>query len=308
MEYINSTDFKLQHTCVTLGKFDGIHRGHRLLLSQLEEKKREYGGKSVVFTFDFHPGMLFSNNNIPLIYTEQEKREMLREAGVDVLIAYPFTKETSGMEAEDFIRSILVEKLGVKALAVGADNRFGHNRRGNAEMLKSFGKEYGFLVTACDKVREGGEIISSSRIRRELLDGHIETANLLLGMPYHVTGMVTHGKQLGRKLGFPTINLIPEEGKLLPPRGVYATRTLLPEGYYEGITNVGIRPTVGEQNRAWVETSLFGYNGDCYGSNVKIEFYHYMRPELRFPDVTALQQQLQKDKELGKAFFSGQAR
>lgn len=303
MEYINTEEFCLKHTCVTLGKFDGIHLGHRLLLQQLAEEKKRSGAKSVVFTFDFHPGMFFSRNGGQLIYTPEEKMEILKEAGADILIAYPFTRETSGMEAEDFIEQVLVKKLGAEMIAVGKDNRFGHNRRGNAAMLQAFSKRCGFRAVVCDKLRDGEDIISSTLIRKELGVGNIERANRLLGAPYHISGRIEHGRQLGRKLGFPTINLIPPEDKLLPPRGVYASRTLLPSGIYYGVTNVGVRPTVGTQRNAWVETCLLDYQGECYGEPARTEFCHFMRPEQQFADIDALRQQIARDKKNCAGYF-----
>lgn len=302
MEYIRSKDFSLQNTCVTLGKFDGVHRGHRLLLRRLAEEKKKNGRTSVVFTFDFHPGMFFGDS-AKLIYTEEEKKEVLAECGVDVLVAYPFTKETSATEAEDFIADILAGQLGAKYIAVGTDNRFGHNRRGDVRMLAQYAEKFGYAFTACEKVQYAGEEVSSTRIRAQLAAGNMEEAAEMLGDFYHVAGIVEHGRQLGRTLGFPTINLIPPAEKLLPPKGVYMTRTTLPDGVFYGITNIGVRPTVGEQERTWVETCLFDYEGDCYGKFAKTEFLHFERAERKFADVGELRQQIARDKEKGRAYF-----
>lgn len=269
MDSIRTEDFSLQNTCVTIGKFDGVHLGHRLLLEKIYNKKQETGGKSVVFTFDFHPGMFFGGNE-KLIYTDQEKEAILKACGVDVLIAYPFTEKTSAMEAEDFIREILVGRLGASFIAVGEDNRFGHKRRGDAGMLLRYSEDFGYGLCACRKVQYGGEAVSSTRIRRTILLGDMEAAGGMLGACFHVVGEVGHGKSLGKTLGFPTLNLVPPAKKLLPPNGVYMTRTTLPAGVFDGITNVGVRPSVGAQENPWVETFLLGYDGECYGEIAKV--------------------------------------
>lgn len=304
MEYICTKDFSLQNTCVTIGKFDGVHLGHRLLLKKLAGEKEKTGGKIVIFTFDFHPGIFFGSN-ARLIYTEEEKKALLSECGVDVLVAYPFTQETSAMEAEDFIAGILAGQLGAKFIAVGEDNHFGHNRRGNAGMLKRFQEEFGYGLAVCGRVKHAGEAISSTRIREQIMAGEMEEAAHMLGSCYFVAGNVAHGKKLGAVLGFPTINLVPPKEKLLPPNGVYMTRTHLPDGVFCGVTNVGVRPSVGNQEEVWVETCLLGYGGDCYGKPAKIEFLHFERPERKFEDIQMLRGQIAKDKEQCLEYFKG---
>lgn len=304
MDYICAKDFSLKNTCVTIGKFDGVHLGHRLLLERLAGEKQETGGRSVVFTFDFHPGMFFGSSR-KLIYTEEEKKEILSGCGVDVLVAYPFTEATSAVEAEDFIADILVGQLGASFIAVGEDNRFGHNRRGDARMLARFGKAFGYGLSVCERVKYAGEAISSTRIREQITAGGMEEAARMLGSYYHVAGEVVHGRGMGGTLGFPTINLIPPPDKLLPPNGVYMTRTILPEGVFFGVTNVGVRPTVGVQEETWVETCLLDYRGDCYGKHVKTEFLHLERKEMRFLDVSLLREQVLRDLDSCRAYFRG---
>lgn len=302
MDSIRTEDFSLQNTCVTIGKFDGVHLGHRLLLEKIYNKKQETGGKSVVFTFDFHPGMFFGGNE-KLIYTDQEKEAILKACGVDVLIAYPFTEKTSAMEAEDFIREILVGRLGASFIAVGEDNRFGHKRRGDAGMLLRYSEDFGYGLCACRKVQYGGEAVSSTHIRRTILLGDMEAAGGMLGACFHVVGEVGHGKSLGKTLGFPTLNLVPPAKKLLPPNGVYMTRTTLPAGVFDGITNVGVRPSVGAQENPWVETFLLGYDGECYGEIAKVEFLHFCRPEQNFGSVEMLRQQIARDLDGCYSYF-----
>lgn len=303
MEYINAKDFQLYNTCVTLGKFDGIHLGHRRLLNELSQQKKS-DWQSVVFTFDFHPGMLLAGKEQQVIYTQEEKQEILAGLGIDVLIAYPFSAETAAIPAEEFISRILAGQLDMRWIAVGKDNRFGHKRRGDVAMLQAFAEEAGYGVSAVDKVRLGGEIVSSTRIREELLAGRIEQANELLGAPYHIRGTVEHGKKLGRTIGVPTLNVIPSAEKLLPPRGVYATRTTIDGKEYIGMTNIGVRPTVGEQKLPWIETNLFDFGRECYGLGVSTSFYHYLRPEQRFESVEHLRAQLEQDKEEIRRYFT----
>ena len=256
----------------------------------------------MVFTFDFHPGMFFGGNE-KLIYTDQEKEAILKACGVDVLIAYPFTEKTSAMEAEDFIREILVGRLGASFIAVGEDNRFGHKRRGDAGMLLRYSEDFGYGLCACRKVQYGGEAVSSTRIRRTILLGDMEEAGRMLGACFHVVGEVGHGKSLGKTLGFPTLNLVPPAKKLLPPNGVYMTRTTLPAGVFDGITNVGVRPSVGAQENPWVETFLLGYDGECYGEIAKVEFLHFCRPEQNFGSVEMLRQQIARDLDGCYSYF-----
>lgn len=304
MEYIRAKDFSLQNTCVTIGKFDGVHLGHRLLLEKLAEKKRETGGRSVVFTFDFHPGMFFGGS-FKLIDTEEEKKEILAGCGVDVLVAYPFTGQTSAMEAEDFIAKILAGQLGAKFIAVGEDNRFGHNRRGDARMLARLKEDFGYDLAVCERVQYQGEAISSTRIREQVEAGNMEEAAAMLGANYHVAGVVEHGRGVGRTLGFPTVNLVPPGEKLLPPNGVYMTKTTLPDGVFCGVTNVGVRPTFGAGEQTWVETFLLDYGGECYGKPARTEFLHFEREERKFANGGELRRQIEKDKEKCRAYFWG---
>lgn len=302
MDYICAEDFLLQHTCVTIGKFDGVHLGHRLLLEKLSRQKQKTGQKSVVFTFDFHPGLFFGSSEA-LLYTAQEKKALLESCGVDVLIAYPFTKKTSAMEAEDFISDLLVRKLGASFIAVGEDNHFGHHRRGDVAMLAHFQKSLGYELCVCKKVQYAGEAISSTRIRQTILQGDMDKANKMLGGAFHVSGIVQHGRSLGRTLGFPTINLKVPKEKLLPPNGVYITRTRLREGTFCSVTNVGVRPSVGTEETLWVETCLLDYQGDCYGETAIVEFLHFVRPEKKFGSLDELRLQIAQDKEACRQYF-----
>lgn len=300
MEYIaGNTNFEFHNTAVTLGKFDGLHRGHRQLID-LAISYKEQGMTSVMFSFLLHPGNLFSDKEFELIYTEEEKRAKLSRSGIDVLISYPFTAKTRSMDPEDFIEDILVGKLDAKVIVVGEDFRFGLHRRGDVAMLKEYASVYGYQVIACDKLKWRNEVISSSAIRSAIKAGNIEVANAMLGEPYSIRGEVVHGRRLGRTLGMPTLNQIPSSNKLLPPCGVYASKTVVDGVHHPGVTNIGFKPTVGEEEYIGVETYLFNYNKDLYGEMIEVELYDYIRPELKFSTVEELACRMQEDMALAK--------
>lgn len=290
-----TTEFQIEEqTAVSLGKFDGLHLGHRLLVERILEKKRE-GLKSLIFTFDF--------GDRPVLLLPQEREELLRRRGVDYLLECPFVEEISHMEAEDFVKEILVRRLHARYLAVGTDFHFGHHRKGDYRLLKRMGAEYGFEVEVVEKACWQGEEISSSRIRRELEQGNMELVGQLLGYAYSVTGEVLHGRKIGRTLGLPTINLLPEERKLLPPNGVYATRTVIAGEIFEGITNIGYKPTVGGETRRGVETYLFDLDRDLYGEILTVRFYGFERPEKKFASLEELKNRIEQDVEWGRMYF-----
>lgn len=283
----------LKSTAVTLGKFDGMHRGHQKLISRIQKHEAK-DCEGIVFVFDMHKDSLM---------TDQERIEML--AGrVDCLISCPFTEEIRRMDAEAFIRDVLYRKLRVCYIAVGEDYRFGYGKKGDVQMLASCAEKYGYRLEVIEKERYQGRIISSTYIKEELARGAIETANHLLGYRYTISGFVEYGRQLGRTLGFPTVNVAPAQGKITPRFGVYACRVNIEGIWYEGIGNVGVKPTVSEGKRVLVEVHAFGYNADAYGKFVKIEFCGFRRPETSFSSVDELKRQVDEDILYGKDFFA----
>jgi riboflavin kinase / FMN adenylyltransferase len=305
MEYITGrTDFKLHNSVVSLGKFDGIHRGHQLLLDKILEQKRK-GYQAVMFTFMFHPNNLFSDKEIDTIYTEDEKRYLLEQSGLDVLVSYPFTEETASMEPENFIKDVLIDKLDAKMIVVGSDFCFGHNRKGNVSMLQEMSVIYGYELIIFDKIKLDEQVISSSYIRNEILAGNMEKANSMLGKPFTIIGEVQHGRKIGRTLGFPTVNLIPPAHKLLPPNGVYASVTNINGIKYPGITNIGFNPTVGTTPERRVETYIFDFDADLYGASIELSLYSLERSEVKFNSLEELKAQMQKDIAFGREYFSG---
>ena len=290
-----TTEFQVQEeTAISIGKFDGLHQGHQLLVERIVKKKQE-GLKALIFTFDF--------GDRPVLLLPEERREMLRKWGVDYLLECPFVESISHMEAEEFVRKILVERLHVRYLAVGTDFRFGCQRRGDYRLLQRLSAECGYEVEVVEKACWQGEEISSSRIRRELEQGRMELVNQLLGYAYSVTGEVLHGRKIGRTLGMPTTNIVPSERKLLPPNGVYATRTVIAGELFEGITNIGYKPTVGAEPRKGVETYLFDLDRNLYGEILMVRFYGYERPERKFDSLEELKKRIGQDVEWGRTYF-----
>lgn len=301
--FTNTTEITLKgKSAITLGKFDGLHLGHQTLLHKILNKKKE-GYESAVFTFVAPPLDLLDHKISEVLLTNQERRIILERMGINCLIEYPFTTEIARISPEEFIKNILVDKLHAVYIAVGTDFRFGHNRSGDYELLASLGKEYGYEVEVVEKVRQGDREISSTYVKEEITYGNIEKVNKLLGYPYTIMGEVTHGRKLGRTLGMPTANIIPQDNKLLPAGGVYASKTRIDGTYYYGVTNIGNNPTVGGTSRKIVETFLFDFNEDIYGKFVEVELYTYERPEIKFNSLEELKKEIQKDIQFGKDYF-----
>ncbi len=295
MQYIaESTEFKLKNSVVTLGKFDGFHIGHQMLIDHIMELK-ECGYQAVMFTFHMHPNNLLHEEEFKLIYTEEEKHEQLKKLGIDVLIAYPFTKETASMTAPQFVEEVLVKKLDVQAIVVGSDFRFGKDRQGDVALLKSLSERFGYEVYCYDKVTYHGEVVSSTRIRNEIVNSNMIEVKEMLGRPFSITGTVMHGRKLGRTLGLPTINIIPSEDKLLPKNGVYLSWTLIDGVIYQGVTNIGYKPSVSNEQILGVETYLFDFDQNVYGKEVEVMLLSFIRPEMRFGCVEELKAQMLVD-------------
>lgn len=300
MKIINDTlDFSIpEMSAITLGKFDGIHKGHQKLMKMILAKK-EQGLKSVVFTFGQMPGTFFFGKGRTIL-TRKERQLHLERMGLDYMIECPFVPEVIQMEPEKFIEDVLVNQLHVKYIAVGPDFRFGHNRKGSVGMLKKMAPVYGYEVEVFDKECLEDKVISSTYVRHMLEIGEMETVQKLLGYPYYVSGTVVHGHAIGRKIGIPTINLIPDDDKMLPPNGVYLTKTIWEEKQIFGITNVGCKPTISGEEAKGIETHLYDFDGDLYDKELTVEFYAYHRPERRFESLEELKSQLARDVSWGR--------
>jgi riboflavin kinase/FMN adenylyltransferase len=303
MKYITETGFKLYNTAVSLGKFDGLHIGHRCLIDYVISMKKQ-GYQSAMFTFDLHPSALLSEKEVSLIYTKEEKKMLLKQMNLDVLVSYPFTEETAAMAPGDFVKKILIDKMDAKIIAVGEDFRFGHNREGDVALLQELSEVYGYQLKIFKKVTYENEIVSSSKIREELKKGNMKLVNQMLGAPYVIIGKVLHGRKIGRTIGMPTTNLIPAEDKLLPPNGVYASITKINGKEYPGISNIGYKPTVGADPNKGLETFIFDFDGDLYGKTIEVQLHAYERGEKMFKSLDDLKAQMQKDIAFGREIFA----
>ena len=280
-------------SAVTLGKFEGLHRGHQKLLQEVKRLQRQ-GYRGIVFSIA--PG------NEPALLTAEEKRIMVQSHGMDCMVKCPFIPEILSMEPEAFVKAVLVNGLQAKYIVVGTDFRFGHNRKGDVRLLGELQSKYGFTLRVMEKECYRGREISSTYVKEALAGADMELANELLGYDYPVRGTVLHGHQLGRKIGMPTINLIPGEQKLLPPPGVYFSRTFHEGRKYDGVTNIGYKPTV-DGSFLGVETYLFGTEENMYGCEVEVHLLKFRRAEKRFRSVDELKTQMQKDIAAGREFF-----
>ena len=298
-----------KNSVVTIGTFDGAHKGHQKILSRLNDRAKETQGESILFTFYPHPRMIVfpENHNLKLLQTIDEKIESLAAFGLDNLIIYPFTKEFSRLTAFEFVRDILVEKLKVKTLVIGYDHQFGRNREGDLEFLKETAKIFDFDVEeiSAEEVQEVN--VSSTKIRQSLNNGNIERANEFLGRPFLCTGIVVEGKKLGRELGFPTLNIqVNNDHKILPKDGVYAVQVQIDEKNFRGMMNIGQNPTVknsADQEKK-LEVHIFDFDKEIYGTEVKMFFHKFIRDEKTFSNLEELKSQLIKDEKSVRKYFN----
>ena len=291
----NTMEFELAcETAVAIGKFDGIHIGHRRLLEEILACK-DKGLKSCVFTFDPSPAVFFGVSDGKELTTKEEKRCLFERMGVDILIEFPMNRETAAIEPERFVREVLRTRMKAAFVAAGKDLSFGAKGAGNAQLLQRIGAELGFEVRLVDKVCVDGQEVSSTYVREQVETGNMEAVSRLLGAPYCINGVVVKGNQLGRTIGFPTVNVIPPTGKLLPPNGVYRSRVRVNGEIYRAISNVGYKPTVSEQPVLGVESYLFEFNETIYGKEVEILLQEFRRPEKKFSTIEELQCQLMAD-------------
>ncbi len=299
MEYIRVEDSfpRLSDTAVTIGKFDGIHRGHRKLVEKILEKK-EQGLRTLLFAVDVSDSF---------ILTRGERAALLEKLGLDYLVECPLTDWLRRMRAETFIREILTGAFGARYIAVGEDYRFGYERRGNGALLEKAGRRCGFDVDIVSHEMDGGRKISSTYVREELRKGSMEKTAFLMGVPFFVNGEVEHGRGLGHKALLPTVNIRPPREKLLPPNGVYVTYTRFPDGEWQGITNIGYKPTVGGEASPGIETYLFDCDADLYGRSCTTEFLHFSRAEQRFSSLEALRSCQKNDIAAAKDWFERQS-
>lgn len=291
---------QLQQSCVvTIGKFDGVHLGHQLILDQLKQKGEQFNLPSVVILIEPHPEEFFAgaHGDVPARLTSlQEKFELLESFGIDFVYQLNFDKAMSEISAESTIKDILVEGLGIACIIVGHDFRFGHKRQGNYELLQQAGEQFGFEVIETAAYERNGQRISSSIIREQLAKSDFELVAQLLGRPFSMKGEVVKGQQLGADLGFPTCNINPHRMKI-PLHGVFACQARLGDRYRQAAVNIGYRPTVTDDGEALLEAHILDFDENLYGKQIEIIFRHKLREEIKFAGLEALKQQISDDIE-----------
>lgn len=293
---------KLSYAVVTSGTFDGVHMGHQKILARLEEVRQASAGESVVLTFWPHPRLIVEKDGkeLRLLTTIDEKINLLAQSGVNHLVIIPFTKEFSRLTSDEFVSQILVRKIGTKKLVIGYDHRFGRNREGSFEYLVQHAANYGFQVEEIPPQDVEHVTVSSTRIRKALLEGNLSVANEYLGRFYSLSGVVVRGNQLGRTIGYPTANIrVQDDYKLIPEDSVYAIRVGWRDQLHRGMLNIGMRPTVNGTLRT-VETHIFDFNEDIYDEVLTLYLVEKIRTEQKFSGLDALKAQLRHDEQTAR--------
>ena len=305
--YHHLSDFKkLENAVVTIGTFDGVHFGHRKIVSRLVETANTTGGETVILTFFPHPRLIIDpeNQELKMINTINEKAAILESLGVNHLIITPFTRDFSNLSPDEYINQVLVDTIGVKHIIVGYDHRFGKDRKGCMEDLINAGKVQGFDVEEIPEQDIHDVAVSSTQIRRALLSGDVALAATYLGYHFSLKGRVIKGDKIGRTIGFPTANIFVEESyKLIPADGIYAVTVDLNEGSFKGMAYIGQRPTINGMTRN-IEVNIFDFSQEIYGQDITMTFMEFLRHDVKFTGLEALKVQLQQDKEDTLAFFN----
>lgn len=300
---------RLKSTVISIGIFDGVHRGHAAVFERVRQRAGELNGESAIVTFWPHPRIVLGGNgeNLKFLSTLDEKTALIRDHGIDHLFILPFTKEFSLLPACEFVGKYLVEGAGLTHLVFGFDHHFGRGREGNFENLKTCAQLYNFTLEQLGPVTTDGIRVSSSVIRDALCNGDVRLATRLLSYPYGLRGTIVEGRQVGRAIGYPTANVKPDDpGKLIPADGVYAVRVMMEERQFMGMMNIGFRPTVSKSDdNKTLEVHIFDYSGNAYNRKVKISFIERIRQERKFETLDRLREQLEKDKALAIRILSG---
>lgn len=288
------------NSVITVGTFDGVHAGHRAIMDTVVEKAKEREARSVIVTFDPHPREIINPGDagIKLLTTLPERCEILEELGIDMMVVIPFDRDFSLLSSEEFIRDIIHKEIGVSEFVIGYDHHFGRNREGGIETVKNIGRDLGFDAYVVSKKEVGDKTVSSTAIRKALSEeGNVRQAAEFLQRPYRLNGTVVHGDKRGKEIGYPTANIKPEDKrKIIPKNGVYAVKVRLEDQWYDGMMNIGVRPTF-DGNEQTLEVHLFDFSEDIYGKNVQVRFFERIRDEKRFSGVNELKDQLKSDKE-----------
>lgn len=299
LTHLNEVNFH-QNSVVTVGTFDGVHEGHRALMETLVRAAKKRNARSIVVTFDPHPRTIIhsKSDGIKLLTTLRERAEVLETIGVDELVVIPFTRDFSLLSSEEFVKDVIYEKIGISEFVIGYDHHFGKDRSGTIETLENLSPILGFDVQVVTKKEMGETTISSTVIRKEIMEeGKMNRAAQLLGRPYMLNALVIHGDERGRTIGFPTANLKPEhQDKALPKNGIYAVKVRVEEEWYNGMMNIGVRPTFDGQQKS-LEVNIFEFDQMIYGKMVQIRFFDRIRDEQKFDGLEGLKHQLNIDKK-----------
>lgn len=296
--FYNTDELKsFSNAVITIGTFDGVHLGHLTILQQVVAHAKELGGESIVLTFEPHPRkLLFPDQPIKIITPLTEKIKLITQAGIDHVFVVPFTQSFAALSAEAYVKDFLVKHLQPKGIVIGYDHQFGHDRAGNIKLLQAYESELGFKVYEIPAKQIEDAAVSSTKIRNALTAGNVTDANKMLGRRYNLTGSVVSGAQLGRTLGFPTANIKPADTEqIIPGNGVYAIQAIIAGDAYNGMMNIGIRPTVSNELSLHIEAHLFDFNRDIYNQSIEVVFAERLRDEQRFPSLEALKAQLNTD-------------
>jgi riboflavin kinase/FMN adenylyltransferase len=298
---------KIKKPVITIGTFDGVHLGHQKIIENLVQKAKEVGGESVLMTFSPHPRMVLfpDSHNLQLIQTEAEKMNKLGTTGIENCIVFPFTFEFSRLSAMEFVRDILVNTLNIDTIIIGYDHQFGRNREGNIHYLQEVSNIYDFHAVEIPAQEIDAVNVSSTKIRRAILEGEIELANQYLGNPYILSGEVIKGNQLGRTIGFPTANIqVEDTTKIIPGNGVYLVKIYHKNSLLIGVMNIGTRPTVSDKTENRIEIHIFDFNEDLYGQQLEVEVLKKVRDEKKFDSIEQLSRQIEQDTLFARQYFS----
>lgn len=293
----------LKNPVLTIGNFDGVHKGHLALFEKVKERALAIGGQSVVMTFEPHPVKVMApENGPPLITPIEQKLHLIWDSGIDIIFCIPFTHQFASISAQDFVNEILVNKIGIREIVVGYDYTFGHQRQGNIALLQQMGERLDFKVHVLEQVRIDHTLVSSTHIRELIQEGNLTEAKKLLGRNYQICGTVVRGKNRGGKLlGYPTANLKLID-KLIPKQGVYAVTVIIGEKTYIGVTNIGNNPTFGDDALS-IETHILNFSKDILGEKIKVNFIHRLRDEKTFKNVQELSDQIDRDIQQTRKLF-----